>query len=56
MEERGIKIIEETIRSSLSIDIGLKSYITRQKLRLTEAMEKQRLEFAKRHFVWYIEI
>ena len=49
MAERGIKISEKTIRRRLSLNFGLKSYRPAQKPRLTEAMKKRRLEFAKKH-------
>ena len=52
MAKRGIKISEKTIRRSLSINFGLKSYRSTQKPRLTEAIKKKRLEFAKKHLDW----
>ena len=52
MAERGINMSEKTIRRRLSVDFGLKSYRPAQKPRLTEAMKKKRLEFAKRHLDW----
>ena len=39
--ERGIKIIEKTIRRKLSMNFGLKSYRPAQKPRLTEVMRKK---------------
>ena len=49
MAERGIKIIEKTIRRRLSTDVGLKSqvYSPAQKPCLIEAMKKKCLEFRK---------
>ena len=56
MAERGIKISEKTIRRRLSMDLPLKLYKPTQKPRLTEAMKKKCLEFAKKHLDWDAEM
>ena len=46
----------KTIQRRLSLEFGLKSRKLARKPRLTEAMKKKRLDFAKRHADWNTEI
>ena len=46
----------KTIQRRLSLEFGLKSCKLARNPRLTEAMKKKRLNFAKRHADWNTEI
>ena len=54
--ERGTVVSAKTIQRRLSLDFDLKSRKPARKPRLTQAMKKKRLDFAKRHASWDIEM
>ena len=53
--ERGTVVSAKMIQRRLSLDLGLKSCKPVRKPRLTQAMMKKRIDFAKRHASWYID-
>ena len=50
--DTGTVVSTKTIQRRLSLEFGLKSRKPARKPRLTEAMKKKRLDFAKRHADW----
>ena len=53
--DTGTVVSTKTIQHRLSLEFGLKSCKPVRKPRLTEAMKKKRLDFAKRHADWNTE-
>ena len=54
--ERGTVVSAKTIQRRLSLNFDLKSCKPARKPRLTQAMKKKRLEFAKRHASWDTDV
>ena len=54
--DTGTAVSTKTIQRRLSLEFGLKSCKPARKPRLTEAMKKKRLDFAKRHADWNTEM
>jgi len=56
LKDTGKVVSTKTIQRRLSLEFGLKSCKPARKPRLTEAMNKKRLDFAKRHAGWNTEM